>query len=744
MYALNSRQARTDSQSARSVTTAPLQRTAADARAPRSNAEPLSGFDLSNVQLRRSAPVMQRVNDDAAQPVAINWNALTAGEAAAYQAKIAQGWTANADEIDALAWIAGGRAAVQPAGYAGLAGAAVAAGSTPGGTFAVTPVGAAASKLGWVAARGAPAASIALIENAFREMRNRRSLTKRLFERQQLLAPGVAAPGRPALFGAVEGTAHPANNAELAGVGYAQLLDAMQDEPGLLAQTAPFVAGTLVLAAAPGADGLTEISNNAGAVVGYLTSGAAATYHPMHGAAVTQRPVLGKRGRPGKAYVHDNRGTVTSRYAYCEKNFWQFMDFLTNGRMEGRFQTFSRAIGAAAPSLFAVTSDRVAAGPAPATFSMEQMAVLHQWKGTGPEQRGLSLTSTSGGVVVGNAGESFRSAQGFRLTIDLARVPPSVILVNHFATAGVRSQMGAVNPRVYGANAPAPGGERYNYDGSVAKNRELFLERLEPAWISEVVWHGAPLGPQALGDPSQHAGGTAGWMAQTQATTGHDQYSAGFAAMLALRGVDALPAAPVAPHAAGANWVRNRVRAGVQALGAQIHAGAAAVPPVPGGLSAFEIARFNQGVSAARHYLLGHYHGRLRAQIAGVVAGPAAPMEFGTVTQAGVDVGDYNNAQGGMEHIPEIYSIGFAHATSGQAHAGLDANFLGRGRAFNLGTQPSGPRGVVTAAGDMQHVADVSDLSAEQPTQTAINLRNFPVPAAPPPLARARSASAVL
>jgi hypothetical protein len=191
--------------------------------------------------------------------------------------------------------------------------------------------------------------------------------------------------------------------------------------------------------------------------------------------------------------------------------------------------------------------------------------------------------------------------------------------------------------------------------------------------------------------------------------------------------------------------VFNRVRHGVHAKGNQIHALAAAVPAVPGGLTPLQSARFNQGVSAARHYLLGHYHGRLRAQIEGVAGAPAAPLDFETVTQAGADVGNYNNALGGMRHIPEIYAIGFAHATSGQAPAALDGNFLGRGRAFNLGSQPSGARGVLTPAGNMQHEADVSDLASAQPAQTAINLRNFPaVPAAHPALVRSKSASALL
>ena len=188
-----------------------------------------------------------------------------------------------------------------------------------------------------------------------------------------------------------------------------------------------------------------------------------------------------------KDYVKDDRGVYTRRIAYHEMNYHQMMDFVISGELTGRYQMFMSAGEAADKSPTKIFHEKnkqaVSKKPNKATgLTWEEVAVLHQWKGSGPYQSGVSLTSTSRAEVRSNKGELFKSQGGFRLTIDLAKVAAEVPIINDYAAEGV-------------ANKPSPTTktrpESYEFLESSTKNRELYIERVKKAWVTEVVFHGA-------------------------------------------------------------------------------------------------------------------------------------------------------------------------------------------------------------------------------------------------------------
>lgn len=112
-------------------------------------------------------------------------------------------------------------------------------------------------------------------------------------------------------------------------------------------------------------------------------------------------------------------------------------------------------------------------------------SVVHKRLGSGDEQRGLSLTSTSKkGRTIANEGDNFRTDGGVRIKIDLSRIsdedPVKPILINHYAFGGVKGHMKGIN------QIDSRGGRPYKYKFSVIKNRELYLSALKPEWIAAV------------------------------------------------------------------------------------------------------------------------------------------------------------------------------------------------------------------------------------------------------------------
>ncbi|SEN37854.1 hypothetical protein SAMN04488505_1104 [Chitinophaga rupis] len=235
--------------------------------------------------------------------------------------------------------------------------------------------------------------------------------------------------------------------------------------------------------------------------------------------------------KPEKEYVEDNVGVPTRRYAYVEKSFYQFMEFLSIGSMTGRWQMLSQAAGI--PKNLMDPSDgqdviEQIRGKKGDPLSVQELAVLHNWKGSGLHQRGLSLSaSPREKAVYSNDGESFSSADGVRLKIDLAKVPKQVMLINHYTPLNNPAHLAGIDDNVSGKafkTVPPPNTAKYNYEGSVVKNRELFLEYLNPDWIVEVKVHGNP----ASLKPEQFGGDASAMHAQAGVLMGHGDYKSGF------------------------------------------------------------------------------------------------------------------------------------------------------------------------------------------------------------------------
>lgn len=197
-----------------------------------------------------------------------------------------------------------------------------------------------------------------------------------------------------------------------------------------------------------------------------------------------------------KEYVKDSRGVITRRYAYVEKNYYQMMEFFMTHKHEGRFQSYMRAAGEAVPNIYEHRDDKVdmvipGAVRAPGQqLSREQMAIAHQKLGSGPQQRGVSLTSTPKvGATYVNTGENFRTKRGFRLKIDLHKIPLDAtdgpLLINHYGAGGVID----TSDTEADTRRDRIGGKKYPYKESSIHARELFLEHLKPEWIVEIEHH---------------------------------------------------------------------------------------------------------------------------------------------------------------------------------------------------------------------------------------------------------------
>lgn len=275
---------------------------------------------------------------------------------------------------------------------------------------------------------------------------------------------------------------------------YDRLVTDIAEERDLLTQTQAFLDGRLSLQN----NEITYHHPSGPVVICDLLEGAAAfAAVPDDGSPRPPREVFRKRGMEdlaveggdAKEYVKDSRNTLTRRYAYVEKNYYQMMEFFMVGHMTGRFQQYMMASGNRRPGVHTFTTQMIRNVPtAPqAAMTDTQVAVAHQMYGSLPEQRGVSLTSTPKvGVTYANTGGNFRTDSGFKLKIDLARVPPDVLLLNHYAEGGVSDMA----PADYSTNQPhKPGAPSYKYKQSATHARELFLEHIRPEWVVEIEHH---------------------------------------------------------------------------------------------------------------------------------------------------------------------------------------------------------------------------------------------------------------
>lgn len=201
------------------------------------------------------------------------------------------------------------------------------------------------------------------------------------------------------------------------------------------------------------------------------------------------------RGGNRKEYVKDARGAFTRRYAYVEKNYYQMMEFFMTDHLTGRFQQYMMAAGSSNPKIRKINKfttamiRNVSVKPDQKSLTDTQLAVVHQMYGSLPQQCGVSMTSTPKvGVTYANTGGNFRTDGGFKLKIDLARVPRDVLLLNHYGKGGV-SDMTAPDYSVRQSHDTAKSPFSYKYKESALHARELFVEKIRPEWVVEIDYH---------------------------------------------------------------------------------------------------------------------------------------------------------------------------------------------------------------------------------------------------------------
>jgi hypothetical protein len=119
-----------------------------------------------------------------------------------------------------------------------------------------------------------------------------------------------------------------------------------------------------------------------------------------------------------------------------------------------------------------------------------QLAYVHQELGSGPQQRGVSATTTPVHEVFSNQGKSFRSEDGVRIQVDLAKVPIGSAtkpeFVNHYAYQARKNAKPLIG--VYKIIGTQPRGFDH-YKWSVKKNREVFLKTVRFGSIKSVTLH---------------------------------------------------------------------------------------------------------------------------------------------------------------------------------------------------------------------------------------------------------------
>lgn len=230
---------------------------------------------------------------------------------------------------------------------------------------------------------------------------------------------------------------------------------------------------------------------------------------------------LGKSDDEHNEYVLDDFEKRTRRFAYMEKGYYQWMSFKEKGFLTGKTQnligtTLGISSDAIDPTDFnsqfltkdekAITEKLVTPADTPENRENRKIALayMHQWKGSGPGQRGLSLASTDKeNAIFGNAGESFRTEDGAKFKVDLAKTNPADnILINHYSVdSGTRSKLDQGDKdtanRILGEQGKGgkkgKKGKVYQYERSVLKNREIFLRNLKPEAVVSITLHTADM-----------------------------------------------------------------------------------------------------------------------------------------------------------------------------------------------------------------------------------------------------------
>jgi hypothetical protein len=369
-------------------------------------------------------------------------------------------------------------------------------------------------QIGFMIDKGAELEDIELLQAAFKQIKTFRQQVKNSFQNTTLLRlKHLPKSERPKILFD----------------DYNEHLTFFDNELVLLESTHPFRTGALVLLKQLDRHGFIPVVNSRKQRIATVTHGDA-TFLPHlvdpNQISEQTRTMFSKLGKSGKEYVADNRGIPTSRFVYVEKNYYQFMQFLETLTMEGRYQLFHKAVGRK-PDLLSPGSGFAAKQvcmTVPDRLTLPQLGVMHQMMGNGPQQRGVSLTSTSRiGAVFSNEGDPFREYDGVRIKVDLSKVPKDVMLLNHYAPGGISDSLESVNPMVRGGKQKS----NYNYSGSVRKNREIYLEHLHIDWIDSIELH------QSCRTISLSGGHVKERLEQMRRIFGHQDYVEGINAALA-------------------------------------------------------------------------------------------------------------------------------------------------------------------------------------------------------------------
>jgi hypothetical protein len=211
--------------------------------------------------------------------------------------------------------------------------------------------------------------------------------------------------------------------------------------------------------------------------------------------STTARQIYHKRGKATGAnneYVQDDMGVFTRRYAYLEKNKHQYRDLLNRSVLEGRWPADQTVKDRERPynEINRGLRNKVSGLPTGGTFTHGyQLAYVHQELGSGPQQRGVSATTTPHHVF-SNQGEAFRTDDGVRIQVDLANVPKGTTtepeFVNHYAYQARKNARGVID----GYAIMGDQSRKFDhYKWSVKKNREVFLKTVRFGSIKSVTLH---------------------------------------------------------------------------------------------------------------------------------------------------------------------------------------------------------------------------------------------------------------
>jgi hypothetical protein len=186
-----------------------------------------------------------------------------------------------------------------------------------------------------------------------------------------------------------------------------------------------------------------------------------------------------KTGFLNKYYVKDDRGVFTRRIAYGAKGLANCARLFVKGVLQGKYVREGGTYDAADDFL----EQQIPSLASGTTLNTEELLYVNQELGSGHQQRGICLASTSK-LIHSNQGVPFKTAESLTLTVDLAKVPTGAnLLFNLYSQEAQLLTIGMNHWRDGKKHSIAESKE--HTDWSTAKNRELFLKELKWDYLTE-------------------------------------------------------------------------------------------------------------------------------------------------------------------------------------------------------------------------------------------------------------------